>query len=238
MTAAVAHRRDGLSVSAALQRATARAAPPQSIFAFVRVARPELSPMAMGPRAMVALSHAMEDECLARAAGGVPIGCFEREPFYRRSEARWRELAAAMDVTIVLADFAEARVRSGRVPSEVPYLAGSPMAREWALIAPSGCLLGRERPRTSPPARAPARAPARRAAAASRATDDRCFDAIWSAEPEVVFAAASVALELIEDGDVRQRGRTALGEPPAPSSPELRRAAQLANRMIGYLARP
>lgn len=218
ITAAAALRREGMSVTAALERAGAAITPrPASIFATVREQRPELVPLAMSRRALAAVSHAVEDECLARARDGLLIGGFQRERFYRPCEARWRELAAGMQMTIVLADFRGRRLRQ-RAPSEVPYPAGSPMAREWALIAPSGCVLARERPVPM--------------AVAGR----RSFDAIWSAEPEAVHAAAEVALGLVGQGRFGERARAILGPPPAPSSPELRRAAALTNRIIGYLA--
>jgi DNA-binding transcriptional MerR regulator len=217
--AAVEHRRGGLSVAAALERArTAGSEPAASIFAAIRESRPELTPLAIDKSALTRVSHAIEDECAARATSGLLIGFFQRESVYRRAELRWRDLARGMAVTIVVADFARRRVRSRR-PSEVPVARRSPLRAEWALIGPAGCLLARERPR------------------GSTTGSGRLFDAVWSPEPEVVHAAAQVAVSLV-GGALAERARAALGPPPAPSPPELRRAAGLTNRIVGYLAAP
>ena len=236
--AAVEHRRGGLSVAAALERARAAGGEPAtSIFAAVRESRPELTPLAIDKTTLVCVSHAIEDECSARAVRGLLIGCFQRESFYRRAEPRWRELARGMAVTIVLADFARRRDRM-RKPCEVPFARRSPLRSEWALIGPAGCLLARERPGREP------------------GDERRLFDAVWSPEPEVVHAAARVAISLVAgdslaggdslvNGDslaggdsLAERAVQALGPAPAPSPPELRRAASLTNRIIGYVAAP
>jgi DNA-binding transcriptional MerR regulator len=215
---AVQHRRAGLSVAAALDRArSAMVEPVASIFASVREARPELAPLAMDTRTLARVSHAIEDESLARAVPGVLIGAFQREPHYRRAEPRWRELAAGMEVTIVLADFDRRRERT-RKPSEIPFGRRSPLHCEWAVIGPAGCLLARERP------------------GRSRRQGARVFDALWSPEPEVIHSAAEIAVSLLGDAPLAQRARTALGPAPAPSPPELRRAAGLTNRIVGYLS--
>jgi DNA-binding transcriptional MerR regulator len=216
--AAVEHRRSGLSVAAALARArTAGAEPAASIFAAVRESRPELAPLTIDNRTLARVSHAIEDECAARATSGLLIGSFQRESFYRRAEPRWRELARDMAVTIVLADFARRRVRA-HAPSEIPFPRRSPLRAEWALIGPAGCLLARERPGG--------------AATGSR----RLFDAVWSPEAEVVHVAGRVAVSLMGGGSLAERAEAALGPPPAPSPPELRRAAGLTNRIVGYVA--
>jgi MerR family transcriptional regulator, light-induced transcriptional regulator len=218
--AAVEHRRGGLSVAAALERARAAGGEPAtSIFAAVRESRPELAPLAIDKPTLVRVSHAIEDECAARAIRGLLIGCFQRESFYRRAEPRWRELARGMAVTIVLADFPHRRDRT-RKPTEVPFGRRSPLRSEWALIGPAGCLLARERP------------------GGAAGEHRRLFDALWSPEPEVVHAAAGVAVSLVGDDSLAERAVEALGPAPAPSPPELRRAACLTNRIIGYVAAP
>jgi DNA-binding transcriptional MerR regulator len=221
ITAACEHRRAGMSVAAALRLArSARARPtkarePASIFATLREARPDLQMQAMDPQLLAQISHAIEDECVARASPGLLIGAFQREHVYRRAQKRWLQLAASMRTTIVMADFSRASVRlSG--PSEIPFSSHSPLAREWALIASPGCVLGRER--------------------TPGANDQRgrIFDAIWSPEPDVAHFAARVALGLVGDDALRRRAGQALGPAPGPSSTELRRATALTNRMIQY----
>jgi MerR family transcriptional regulator, light-induced transcriptional regulator len=222
INAACELRRAGLSVGAALRLARSAATQPDaasepvSIFAILREARPELPVAAMDPWLLARISHAVEDECLARASPGLLIGAFQREPIYRRAQERWRELAASMRATIVLADFSRVSVLP-HGPSEVPLPAHSPMAREWALIAPPGCVVGRERTPDE------------------RGQGGRMFDAIWSPEPEVIYHAARMALRLVDDEALARRANEALGPAPPPSSPELRRAAALTNRMLGYV---
>jgi hypothetical protein len=217
--AALAFRREGLAVSAALARARAAfAAAPESIFAGLRETRPELFPQPLAKPALVRISRAIEDECGGRAGPGLLIGGFQREPFYRASERRWTELAASMELTIVLADFRRRRDERGR-PIELPLKQLSPLHREWAVIGPAGCIVARER--------------------AGDGEDDggRTFDAIWSPEPEVVHHASATAIRLFGDEQLERRALAALGPPPRPSSPELRRAASLTNRIIGYIGR-
>ena len=220
IVAASEHRRQGLSVAAALERARAslrQREPPASIFAAVRAFRGDLVPQPIERSALAGVSRAIEDECLTRATRGLLIGGFQREAFYRRSERRWRELATAMAVTIVLADFPRRRERQ-RGPCEIPVRDPSPLLSEWVLIAPAGCVLARER------------------APRDRRSHERVFDTIWSPEPEVVHTAGRIAIELLGDGPTGRRALEALGPPPVPSSPELRRAAALTNRIVGYVA--
>jgi DNA-binding transcriptional MerR regulator len=222
ITAACEHRRAGMSVAAALRLARSagarptKAQEPASIFATLREARPDLQVRAMDPQLLARISHAVEDECVARASPGLLIGGFQHERIYRRAQTRWLQLAASMRTTIVMADFSRASVLTSG-PSEIPFPADSPLTREWALIAPPGCVLGRER------------------TPGAREHRGRIFDAIWSPEPDAVHFAAQVALRLVGDDALSRRAGEALGPAPGPSPPELRRATALTNRMIQYI---
>ncbi len=59
----------------------------------VRRRRPDLQPYLLAKRTLIGLSHAIEDECAARAERPVLFASFQRERFYRDAEPRWRELA-------------------------------------------------------------------------------------------------------------------------------------------------
>ncbi|MFZ0044143.1 MAG: DICT sensory domain-containing protein [Solirubrobacteraceae bacterium] len=217
---AAEHRRQGLSVAAALRSAREGLATrerPDSIFAALTRAREHLVPQPVGHSALTAISRALEDECRAQASSGLLLGCFQREAFYRASERRWRSLAADMELTIVLADFSRRRVRE-RAPCEIPLKRASPMISEWVLIAPSGCVLARERPGAAPTRR------------------ERTFDALWSPEPDVVHAAARIFITMLGSGALSERALALLGPAPPPSSAALRRTAALTNRIIGYVS--
>src|SRR4051794_17349879 len=99
-------RRQGLSVPAALDRARAVAATPTdrpSIFA--ALADGPVRPQRLSKPTLVALSRAIEEEALARAAGPVVFGAFQHERNYRAVEARWRRLARVADAAVVFGQF-------------------------------------------------------------------------------------------------------------------------------------
>lgn len=221
----VALRETGLSLPAAIDRVRGTAPPssPTSIFAGLRIRRPELSPGTMPKGLLTSLSRAIEDEYAANAEHGVVFGSFQSERHYRAVEARWDDLAASADLCCVFADFGEAKAPA-RGPVEVPIDEADPLAREWSVIcdAPrfSVCLLARERPGQS-----------------SRPDAERLFDMIWSAEPEVTRAAARTAMELARSAApdlVPAESPEQLAGEPRPSSPELRALTALTNRMLSY----
>jgi DICT domain-containing protein len=67
---------------------------------------------------------------------------------------------------------------------------------------------------------------------------ERRFEVLWSPEPEVAFAAASVAVDLIEPlaPQAAEKVAAALDEPGATTSPDMRAAIKQAHRMLAYLA--
>jgi MerR family transcriptional regulator, light-induced transcriptional regulator len=220
----IRQREQGLSLSAAIARALEESSKPASIFAGLAQRRPDLQPMTLSKSAMLALSRAVEDEHIARGSEGIVIGSFQTTRFYRLSQARWEELARTAKLALALADFDALEQVPGR-PVEVPISRDHPLAREWALVfqAPgtSACLAGWEIPE---PLRVPAQA-------------QRRFEVLWSPEPEVAFAAASIAADLIEPvaHEVSRKLLAALEEPAVPTSPELRSAVKQAHRMLAYV---
>lgn len=89
----VSGRAAGLSLKAAIERVQNTPAPENlSFFATMRRQPSELQPRLIGKPAMIALSHAIEDESLARAERQVLFASFQRERFYRQAQARWRAL--------------------------------------------------------------------------------------------------------------------------------------------------
>jgi DICT domain-containing protein len=216
-------RRQGLSLPAAIQRARRQNQPLDgSVFAGLRRRRPEIAPSVMAKRAVLPISHAIEDEYLARGASGFVFGSFQREHFYRIAERRWRELARSTPLAVAVADFSAVR-EPGNAPSEVPVEIHQPLAREWTVIidAPGAhaCLAAWEQPsQTELPDR------------------QRRFEVVWSFEPDVVRTATEVAYELLWSLAPPVAARLPELEPLTASGiDELRFASALSQRIVGYL---
>lgn len=217
-------RADGLSMAAAIARVRAAAEPvPVSVFAGLRERHPELAPALLSKRAVLSLTHALEDEFCARAASGFVLGCFQRERFYRQAQRRWSELARTARLTVAVADF-PALAEPDRAPVEVPVDAGEALAREWTLVidAPGAavCLAAWEH-----------------ASAREQPDMERRFEVLWSFEPTVVRSATEVASAVLGRiaPQIAERIPAALDDPGPPLGPELRFASSLTHRMVGYL---
>jgi DICT domain-containing protein len=220
-----AERAAGLSLAAAIYRTTSyEEQPVRSVYAMLRHRRPDLEPRALTKPLMLALSHALEDESLSRAERPLLFACFQREHFYRQSEARWRVLARGADFAVAFADFSRARSPRG-APVEIPVPREHPLLREWVIVCDAeghaACMAGWE-----PPASEPETAGRRR------------FEAVWSVEPEVVREAAGICAGIAAEimPDVAERVSRRLSVPPAPAGREqLRLAAAITNRTLSYL---
>ena len=213
-------RESGLSLQAAIDLATSQDdEQPPSVYAALRERFPGLESQLLPKRALIIMSRAIEDECLARAERPVLFGCFQRERFYRQSERRWRELSRTAERAVALADFRRLR-RPRQAPAEVPIRAGEPIAREWAIVCESpsfaACMTGWERPREP--------------------HDERLFEAAWTVEAPAVRLAAQVCWRLASQAapellaDLRER----LYDAPVSREHELRSATQLSTRMVRY----
>jgi DICT domain-containing protein len=218
-------RAGGVPVDVAIARARELGdRSPESVFAAVRKLRPDVPVARFQKRALVALSHAIEDECTYGASDVTMFGAFQRAGRYRASERRWRELSAAASTAIVFADFERVRRPRGG-PVEAPIRPRDPLAREWVVLCDgqnrSACLAAWE-----PPGQAPA------------AEGDRSFDAIWTTDRETVRAAARVCCALAAPSASREVAAAAarLSEPVTTNGDELAHAEALTRRMIAYLA--
>src|SRR3954452_18295538 len=129
-------REGGLSMKAAIHRAREVASEPEtSIFAGLRRRRPDLQPYLLPKRTLIGLSHAIEDECAARAERPVLFASFQRERFWRHSRPRWQELARTAHSAIVFADFAEPEIPDDSLaPIELPIDRSDPLGREWSIV--------------------------------------------------------------------------------------------------------
>jgi len=218
--AVVRARESGLSLQAAIELAHDHEEEQSaSVYAALRARFPELEPQLLSKRAMLILSRAIEDECLARAERALLFGCFQRERFYRASEPRWRELARTAERAVVLADFRRVR-RPRQAPLEIPLRAGQPLAREWAIVCESpgfaACLTGWERLREG--------------------SGERVFEAAWTVEAHAVRLAAQVCCRLGAEAapDLLDDLCRRLHDAPVARENELRSALQLSTRMVRY----
>src|SRR5436305_10173488 len=222
--AVAAKRAAGLALPVAIEQARSEGSQPAaSVYAALRRRRPDLEPRVLLKPLMLALSHAIEDEALARAERMVVFGSFQRERFYRQAELRWRELARTAEVAVAFADFA--RLRAPRdAPVEVPVPREHPLNREWALVCEGQdfamCLTGWEPP------------------GSGHGPDGmRRFEAIWSVEPQVVREASRIccAIAAARRPAVGEAARARLQAPlsAAPES-QLRLASAVTARMLSH----
>jgi MerR family transcriptional regulator, light-induced transcriptional regulator len=214
-------RQAGVRLDAAMAAAIARArAPMTSIVAALKGAMPDVSPVVLSERAMLAVSRAVEDEVATRAERPLLVGAFQEERFWRRSEPRWRDLAGTALIAIAFGASPEAgRPRSLRA---LPVPTGTALTREWAIVcddsAFTACLVGVERPGR-------ARKGARR------------FEALWTVEPAVVRTASGAGCAIAADIEPEIGALVAdrLRIPPVATTNTIRAATALSNRIIHYL---
>ena len=212
----VRHRQGGLSLEAAVRRAAAGPPTSESVHAELRRRHPELTVQVLSRTTLIALSHAIEDECCARAAQPVLFGGFQRERFLRASYDRWLELSRTAVSTVVFADFAEPDAVRGTRLVEVALPPQAPLNREWIVVCDAPdlpvCLAAVELPGEG-------------------------FEVLWSVDPRVVRDASRVCAALADQyrPGWREAGDVDLDKDVPDSSAELRRVSDLFNRMLGYL---
>ena len=98
------HRARGLTLEAAIAATTREAAATDhSVFAGVRRRHPALVTRTLRKSTLLALTHAMEDECCARSREPLLVAGFQDERFLRQAEARWRELSRTAHAAVVFA---------------------------------------------------------------------------------------------------------------------------------------
>lgn len=218
----VAHeRRQGIALVEALRHARGpEAGAPTSLVATVRTLLAPVAPVSLSLTTMTAISHAVEDEAAARTDQPLVIGTFQTVGAWERAAPRWRDLAASCVATIALAPGLSPHI-DGRL-HRAPIADGVPAGREWAVIcdAPSSavCVVATERP-------------------GGAHHSQRRFDALWTAEPAVVRAAARVAAGLAGEGGagVEALVGARLETPPVLSFNTVRSATGVSNRILEYL---
>lgn len=223
--AVLALRARGLSIPAAIERARDEPTDGEpghpSIFAAVAAVDPNAHPQVLKRSTLAAMSHAIEDELLARGARGIVVGAFQRVAFYEQAAHRYEQIAMRSDCAVVFADFPEVERHPG-TPALVPINATDALGNEWAVVVDSpgyaACLLAWERPNRA-------------------AGGERVFEAIMSLDPRAARRAASVASRLArlrdpslgDSLDELLDGRPLATEPPASA------LTSLTGRMVAYL---
>lgn len=109
------------------------AAEERSVFAAGAAAVAGVRPLRLHRRPLIAASHAVEDECLARGDRSVVLGAFQLGHRYESSRHRWEELGRTAAWAAVVADFGvEADLGASPVRCQLP--GDSPLRREWAVV--------------------------------------------------------------------------------------------------------
>ena len=217
-------RAAGAQLAEAIARAKRSLDPPTSVYGVLRRSHPELAVRTLPKRALLALTHALEEESIACAERPLLFGSFQREHFYRQDEPRWREFSRTAALSCVFADFARYASPQGG-PSEIPITRERPLMREWVMVcdAPgySACVAAWEPPHS-----------------AGGPILQRTFDSLWSVDPSVVRDAARACVELAGprlpgvDGALRER----LDAPAqAAAAAEVRLACAIAGRALEYM---
>jgi DICT domain-containing protein len=226
---ALALRDQGLSVSAALERAREAdgATDRPSIYgAIVGAAGFPVHPSPLRKRTLIQLSRAIEDETMAHAAAPVCFAAFQREEFFRHVEHRYRRMAVNADCTLVFADFAELRRRDNGLV-EIPIAAETALGSEWAVIvdAPgyAACLVAWERADARPEE--------------VEHEDERLFEALVTLDPSTVRAAARAATRVVRaaDPETSEHVDRLLADRPLAFERPVPALTALTNRMLNYV---
>ena len=228
----VLRRRDGgarLEVAIAgvvlAQAATSGAPGAPSVYATMRRLHPGLHPQRLKKSTLLALSWAIEDECIAQAERPMIFGAFQREGYFRAAEERWTELARVARSTMVFAAFEQdPEPVDGTTFVDLP--ADAPMRREWAVVcdAPdhAAMLTAWELPGQS-----------------GVPDGKRLFESVWTVEPGAVRDAARACAQVAQSLGHPEGGPLLyeLAENPPPAPVELLDAASLLNRVVAYVDR-
>lgn len=122
-----------LAVDAVLQKARHEGG--ESVHATLIREFPDLRPQRLGRSTLLAASHAIEDECLARADRSVVLGTFQEGYKFAGSRHRWDELARTATWSAVLADFDDVLPADPLArPARCQLPEDSPMRREWTVV--------------------------------------------------------------------------------------------------------
>lgn len=133
-------RSSGLPLQVAIDVVRRRHQPAEADSVHAVLARdfPELRVQRLGRRALIALSHAVEDEAMARAERPLVLGTFQEGHRYARSAHRWDELGRTASWAAVVADFDdEWPADPAARPARCQLPEDSALRREWTVVSVS-----------------------------------------------------------------------------------------------------
>lgn len=217
-------REAGVRLDLAISQTLAGRAPgTDSVFAELRQRHPELSPLRLRKRTLLALTWAIEDDAIASARRGDVFGAFQEESYFLRSRARWLELAALSQSAWAYAGFDTQGPQQDGHLVRVPLDDRGPMRREWAVVCDATEL---------PVALSAWELPGQTA----KPDRDRVFEAIWTVQPDAVREAARVCGQMAEQsGAPTATALVARLDRPATAAPPDAAAMQrLFSRVLAY----
>lgn len=214
---------------------TASVQPPDhlSIFATLRADHPDLPVHRLHKTTLIAMSQAIEDECLAAADSPVLFGAFQRSAFFAPSAPRWAELARVARAALVFAqDWPDTggahhpHRATADGPERVTLAGTAPLLREWAVICDAqgstACLSAWELPDQ-------AGVPDRQ----------RLFEAVWSVDAAAVRRASLMAAHTAAHAGSATAERLVqeLADAPTASGVSAETVNRLLNRVVAYVDR-
>jgi DICT domain-containing protein len=211
----------GVRLDRAVAQVLAAEEPVPSVFATLRNRLPRTTAHRLRKASLVALCHAIEDECAARAEPAWLFGGFQEERFFRASERRWADLARPARGAWAMACFSTTQT----VLSGVRLVRLDPaasMRREWALV-----WLADSRPVALAAWELPGQPP--------RPDRDRRFETLWTLDPAAVHDAAQTCVALAERAGCDLAAVRSHLRRPTPAGERLEDATALFARVVAYL---
>jgi DICT domain-containing protein len=211
-----------VAVAEAAGRAEAESTPASpSVYAELRRRHPHLAHQRLHKSTLLALSWAIEDECLARAERALVFGAFQEPRFFEAARHRWTEIARVAGATVALAAF-DAPSAPGEVPVRVPLDDRAPLRREWAVVCDgprfAAALTAWEVP-----------------GQAGVPDGRRVFESLWTVEPGPVRDAARVCADVARAAVPPEVRSMLEGEPARAADPIA--AEALLHRVLAYADR-
>lgn len=155
------------------------------------MALPHLRPQMYFKTSLTALSHAIEDQVLARTDQPLVIANFQRERFYRQEASRYQRIAELTSQVYVLAASETSFTNSSDYYETVAFNNDDELRHEWHLVVIaerySACLICRERPLT----------PEEEQDSNPSMDQARRFEGIWTFDRQVCCRAAEILLKRV-----------------------------------------